>query len=390
MKKFLPILLIFCSTGWTATTSLKDVLEYPTDTLQVETAGALGFSLGSTLLDADGEIAAWVTQAKSTQAVAGVQFRVNTITTGGLVDVRMESVNASTSATGLANSFPSGNLYCTNTSSYAYTFQSGDDNIWVSSQNFNSICQPIVGDYYAIVIIRPAGSTFNGNIAASFASAGSNFDYIIASNTAAGYVRVTNPPNMAIKLADGTFQRNWCATTYDNFTTTNTTTTMKEIGNSFTPPFGGVIRGFHLLWDADSQPIVVKLYQGTTVADSIILSTGARTSNNGTSHHYFFPSTGTYNAANSTFYITVSTIAGGASATFMIMQAREVSTSLGLYDQTYPGGSFINEVQVKTTVSSTADFIQTPTTSRMFLSVVYDQIDVGSAASTKMNTFIGP
>jgi hypothetical protein len=113
-------------------------------------------------LDADGEKYAWIFQAPKSGTIDRLAFRTGVITTGGTVDVRLETVSDTTGD-------PSGSLQATNTNA-ALAIADGDDSIWKEA-TLTAGATVTKGDVLAAVLVVATG--FSGNLT----SMGNVMDY---------------------------------------------------------------------------------------------------------------------------------------------------------------------------------------------------------------------
>ena len=108
----------------------------------------------NTLIDADGEYLAMAFMSPVTDTLTKVRVHTGTVTTGGDIDFRVETVDG--------NYVGSGTLVGTNTN-YVHTFASTDDNASFEI-TFTSGASLTAGTMYVIKAVRPSGSTFAGNL----------------------------------------------------------------------------------------------------------------------------------------------------------------------------------------------------------------------------------
>ena len=107
-------------------------------------------STTSATIDADGEYGGWVFSAPSAMTVTDIAFYVSTLTTGDNIDVRVETVDATTG-------LPTGTLWATNTNILVNVTSTGRWNgTLTASASLNA------GDIFCVKIVRPTAGTFNG------------------------------------------------------------------------------------------------------------------------------------------------------------------------------------------------------------------------------------
>jgi hypothetical protein len=118
---------------------------------------------GTLLVDGASEKAGQVFKAPKTGSITKLYFSTFTVTTGATMDVRLETVDASTG-------LPSGSLQGTNTNA-SLVIANSDDNKWLTV-TLTAAAVVTVGDDLAFVVANPASSFGNMNIAC-FASGNS-------------------------------------------------------------------------------------------------------------------------------------------------------------------------------------------------------------------------
>lgn len=159
--------------------------------------GASGsISINNTAIDADNEKLAFVSQIPRTGNIRRAGFRTGTITTGGNLAARLETVST-------INGNPTGSLYAANCSTYTVVL-STQDNVWINGNTFDGTCAVTRGDYFAFVLQRETGSTFNGSLTRN-ADYVNNFSYALSSVSTSGYVKVANSGPFQLEYDDGTF-----------------------------------------------------------------------------------------------------------------------------------------------------------------------------------------
>lgn len=220
-------------------------------------------SLGNTTIDADGEKTAFIFNAPVTDTLTKVGFFTKTVTTGGDLDIRIETVDSS--------GFPTGTLWGTNTN-VTQTINATDDNTWFEV-TLTAGASLTAGDIFAVVITRSSG-TFAGQI---HYSTGSEFDKLgfptlstyttsWASFTAAGIVAAlyfSTNGYYPMEGIHGVGSTNYLAT-YNN------TSTPDVIGNVINIPYAAKASGIWVVADFDG-PAVIKLYDsdGVTVLAAV-------------------------------------------------------------------------------------------------------------------------
>jgi hypothetical protein len=116
-----------------------------------------------TLLDAPGEIFGMIVPCTKVGTISKVHFRTKTVTTGGTVNVRVETV---------AGYNPSGNLWGENTKKDGVVIGDSDDDTWfaVTLDAGAVISASDLGKPIAIATVAPAGFSGNLNIANAYYS----------------------------------------------------------------------------------------------------------------------------------------------------------------------------------------------------------------------------
>jgi hypothetical protein len=235
---------------------------------------------GTLLIDATGEKAALIFQSPFTGNLRTILFRTATVTTGGTVDVRLETVDATTGD-------PTGSLAGATTNA-SVAISAGDDNAIITA-TLTADAAVTRGTLYAVVIV--AGSPGNMNIA--------TFD-IDATSTGFPYGDLyttswtKQPRRMLCAIADdaGVFRNIPGVTFFWTLTERNygSGSTPDVWGIRFQVPFPCTVRGFWLTCEVDGDA-TVKLYDsdGVTVLTSLALDTNQRGSTAEVTHRHVFP-----------------------------------------------------------------------------------------------------
>lgn len=190
-------------------------------------------SYSNMLIDAAGEKAAFIVQAPRTGTIDRVVWRTGTVTTGGTVDVRLETVDAATGR-------PSGTLWGTNTNLNVDVADTDDAKIFESVLTAGATVTQ--GDFLGVVIQLVA--TGNMNIRGMDVPGGSHCPHTITFTGT--WAKQSDSPVVALGYNDGTFppMANCfpAATVEDN--AFNTGTTPDEVGIKFKPVFRMLPLGF--------------------------------------------------------------------------------------------------------------------------------------------------
>src|SRR3990172_8330277 len=124
----------------------------------IPTAIAGGATHQSLLLDAADEKAAFIFRAPKAGDITEVVFLTGTVTTGAIVDVRIETVS-------LTNGDPTGTLWGTTTNG-AVVIANTDDNVFKTA-TLTLAATVAKGDLLSVVIVNPTVSPGNLNVVTS-------------------------------------------------------------------------------------------------------------------------------------------------------------------------------------------------------------------------------
>jgi hypothetical protein len=247
-----------------------------------ERGGAANFT--NTTLDAAGETYALVFQAPKTGTIDRIGFRTGTVTTGNTVDVRLETVSATTGD-------PSGSLVAVGANA-AVAIADGDDNVWKEA-TLTTPCAVTRGTLYAACVVVPASTNLQ------IASLGTVADWIGGWNfpyedsfLAGAWAKGANSPTFNVRYTDGTYPvLGNLPVSAIAATTFNSDSSPDERGLYFTLPFPARLSGAMLnaafvggstltVYDSDGSTVLTSL---TIDADHI------RTTSPGPGR-YLFPS----------------------------------------------------------------------------------------------------
>lgn len=197
-------------------------------------SGAIAINF--TALDADGEKLAFVMQAPKTGNIRKVCMRTGSVTTGGELESRLETVNLNTGN-------PSGTLFCANSSTNTYVADT-TDNTWVTSSAFPSDCPVTKGDFIAVVWQRNPGSTFNGGTSRN-SDYSNDFSYSLSSASASGYVKAANSGPVQVEYDDGTYGFSPSIIPMDSFGaySISSNTSPSQLGIRISVPFRTSVSG---------------------------------------------------------------------------------------------------------------------------------------------------
>lgn len=241
------------------------------------TSGAPTFT--TLLIDASGEKAAFVFQVPKTGSVVGVLWRTVTVTTGGNVDVRLETVDLTTGD-------PSGTLFGTNTNA-TETVADGDDNTHFET-TLTAAASVTKGDLIALVIV--AGSPGNMQIAA-YQDDGNQIGFPYTDLFTAAWVKTDQGLVCGLVYSDISCAPITGAHPVDIITSNlySSSSTPDVYALRFKLAFPARISGFWVWGDFDGD-FTAKLYDsdGVTVLESLAVDTNVRSSGTGRAGYYLF------------------------------------------------------------------------------------------------------
>lgn len=332
--------------------TIKHGLPFPVWPVGSSGAPSLTFST----MDAAGEKLANVFRAPVAKSIRKVHIRTMTVTTGGTLDVRIETVSA-------ANGDPTGTLWGTNTNG-SLVVADTDDTVWLSV-TLTADATLAVGDVFAIVLAL--GGT--GNMQIAFYS--DNFTHSPYSDAflTAAWVKAAGGYLMVVEYSDGSFEAlpgyfdvgGILGTAFNSGTATN------RRGNIFQVPFPTRAIGCWAWVDADGD-FTVKLYDsdGTSVlATTATIDTDQRGMATPGMHFVPFTAPATL-LANTNYRIQV--VPG--TVTNLTVHDFDVSVA-GMLDM-FPGGQNCHR-----SVFTSSAWVET-TTARTYLGVFLDQFDDGA------------
>lgn len=202
-----------------------------------------------TPIDADADGAGLVFIAPKTGSIREMAFATQTVTTGGDLDCRLETVGAT-------DGLPTGTLFGTDTRQ-TKTVDGADDNAWLTSGDFVADASVTKGiSKIAMIVQRPASGAFSGNIKTH------NNSWFLLNNPygvwkpAASWTKGGSvyQPMMAIKYSDGVWVPILGQHVFQLMTTLTigTGTSPDEVGNVFQLPFKYRVTGCWVWVDCDT------------------------------------------------------------------------------------------------------------------------------------------
>jgi hypothetical protein len=292
-----------------------------------------------------------------------LDFRTNTVTTGATIEVRLETVDATTG-------LPTGTLFGTNTNNASVVIAGADDSTWFAVA-LTADAAVTLGDVVAIVFKNPSSSFGNMEVGAYTADSQSSSGYVVSQ--AAAKVTAVNPL-AALEYDDGTYSYIPGVWPVETFTTVsfNNTSTPDEIGLRFSIPFPARIAGAWFWMDGDSGPFSVHLYgsDGATNLFTAVAIDNDQISQASTTGGIMFVKFSPQTLTASTNYRLV---LEPTSATNISLFTFDVDTTVGaaLLDA-YPGGDEFHYTTAKNPAAE-GDWTQT-LTRRPFIGLLFDQV----------------
>lgn len=226
------------------------------------------FGYTSQTLDGAGKKYAIIMQAPKTGTIAKVGFRAGTVSSGGNVDVRIETVDPATGD-------PTGTLFGTDTNA---TQAIAAANTWYSP-TLTAGASVTKGQLIAVVVVNSSGSYIISGISAVYTQ--ENFPSGSFYN--ASWAKVTNHPAIGLEYDDGSYAYAPAQWTLSGISTTtfNSGSTPNERGVRFTLPAKYRAIGAYCFLDFDGDTDLI-LYDsdGTTPLRSVSLDKDIRASAN--------------------------------------------------------------------------------------------------------------
>ena len=325
------------------------------------------------LLDAANESMAYIIRADQAKNISKLGFRTLTVTTGATVDVRLETVSAT-------DGNPTGTLWATNTNN-SQVIADTDDNTWFTV-TLTANGTVAVGDVYAVVIVNPAVSPGNLNIAgrACATTSTNGVNYSTAFTGGAWGKNGFSGQCVYVEYSDGTVAvAGFMPSSSVTVTSFNTGSAADEIGNIFQFPFPTQCVGATLMGSATAfvQDFQVILYDsdGSTALATVTVDKDQVA---GVSGSYYFRWAPVSLLANTNYRIVIKPTTG--SSVDIVEWAVNAALTLDSYDG---GQNFY-----KTARADAGSWTQT-TTGRTSIAVLVQGYDGGGGSSTTAYTYVG-
>ena len=347
------------------------------------TGGGGNAQTTQTTIDADAEGAGMIIIAPRTGDIQEIAFATQTVTTGGNLDCRIETVDTAT-----GTGFPTGTLFGTNTNVLKNVL-STDDNAWILSGNLTANASVTKGvSKLAVIVQRPAAGAFNGAIKtvnASFTQV--NFPYGV-SKTGASWAKGSTVlhPLMAIKYSDGVWEHCLGCYPFQLITslTVGTGTSPDEVGNVFQLPFKYRAMGCWVWIDAEAtNSFTMSLYDNSDTSPTYASALASVTVDSdqsmvpGTGYSFMLPFSADVTVAKDTI-VRLALKADTATTLTAYRYDFFSSTFLGLAE----GGEDIYYTSRADESGTFADV----TTQRLICGLVIDQIDDGDGSGGGSST----
>lgn len=326
-------------------------------------------SLAANVIDGAAKKAGIVCKATAAKNIRKVHFRTGTVTTGDTLDIRIETVDATTG-------LPTGTLWATNTN-VAHVLGNGDDDKWNSTAALTADATLAVGDVYAIVINNGGGGGSWWISRYEDQSLGGGFPYGAFYN--ASWAKQATQSLIVAEYSDGTFEPVLGVLEFGTFNATafNSGSGVNQRGNRMSLPFPARASGAWM-WGIPGGDYAIKLYDsdGTTV----LATTGTidkdivQVAGVGLQFHPF--TTKATLAANTTYRIAV------VPTTVTDVTLYEVDVASAAMMDMFPGGSNIHR-----TINTAGVWSQT-TTTRSFVGVFLDAFDDAVSAGGSGGSFV--
>lgn len=328
------------------------------------------------LLDAASEKAANIFQAPKTGNISKIILRTGTVTTGATLDVRLETVDATTGD-------PSGTLVGTNTNG-SLVIADTDDNL-IKETTLTAAAAVTRGQWIAVVAVNPAVSFGNLNLW-TIEWRGTQWALPAYGDlyTTAWTKQLNNYLVCGVEYADGSYapaQGQYPLTSIVSNSASNATTP-DVIGNRFKVPFACKVNGLYGSFDLDGDADLKLIdSDGVTVLKSVSLDANIRASLTLGFHLALFDTDVTL--LKDTYYRvvlepTTATAVGSIREITMATVARMAAS---------PGGADVHKTTAKDPTGE-ASWTQT-LTSYMIMGVLISALDDGVSAGGGLLTHPG-
>ncbi len=309
------------------------------------------------LLDAANEKAAAIISAPKTGTISKIGFKTMNVTTGATMDVRLET---------LSGNVPSGTLLGAN-SNGAQVIGSGDDNTYFTT----SLTTPVAvtkGDIFAIVIVNPAGSPGDLEIAQVNAASTRGLPY--GALYTGSWSFLSEIICMALEYDDGSYAPLPYVLPISAFNIVNFSSASDpdHRGLKFSLPYPTRLIGIWVLADLEGSPSLI-LYDsdGTTALETLVIASAKRRTAGDDFSFYYFVSN--HSLAKDVSYRVVF----APSATAIDLHSFEVDTAAAM--DAFPGGQSFHYTQKK----GGGGWTDTPT-ERPFAGLILDGFNDGVGA----------
>lgn len=195
---------------------------------------------------ADTALAAFVVQAPKTGNIRKVRWGTRTVNTGGTMDVRIETIDATTG-------HPSGTLWGTTTNG-AQVVADANDNVWFTT-TLTADAAVTKGDLIAVCVKTPAATSLNVLTAWNISAANSIYPYFRFFNGTSWAGTGSGSPMVMLEYDDGSYAPIRGCYPAGNVTThaVSTSTTPDAVGVRFQLPFPVNVSGIWAGIDIDGD-----------------------------------------------------------------------------------------------------------------------------------------
>lgn len=324
---------------------------------------ASGENINSVTIDANNEKIGFIGQALKSGNVIGMGFRTGTVSTPGLADYSIQTVNPATG-------FPSGSYFCAGSSvGYVTGTSAVTTNITTMTP-----CYISQGSFYAIVAEKPAGSALVTNYGFLGGSTG-DFSYTVSSISTSGYTKTSGTTAAGFYLiyddnsiaASSTLGISIHGINQATYHTGNSPITR---GNSYKLPFGvkfsrigfdGQGPGVLEVWDYDAKTLMTYVYISSSVRSNTDLGSAVYVTSNTVT---WYP--------NKTYYITLRATSSSAAA--ILVQAAYANNAQE--NQAFLGSNVKYVTLASYPPSGVSSFVSS-TNARGRIFILPDKIDTG-------------